>query len=177
MAKIADAVQNGIEHSRAGRKRRMLKRKTTGKATPSGLFLVFKDAMEKHEYGAPKLLTKQEFNMLSGFIKVSLNNSMEDSWIYAIIETVVSKWDRLKRMPLLTRNNKSWVASDRPSLRDFLVCRDSFLDNIELLSREQNVKDNKLTADTSITSVRLRKGPTDDELGSEYEQLLGALDE
>jgi hypothetical protein len=175
MGSLKDAVENGKAHSKRGRKRQMDRRKVSGKATASGIFLVFKDAMSKHNYGASNLLTKQDFNMLNGFIKVALNNNMEDSWIYATIETVVSKWDRLKRMPVLTKNNKSWKVSDRPSLRDFLICRDSFLDNLDQLRREKAVDGNKLMIETSMASEIVQKGPTDEEMELEYERMLGDL--
>ena len=168
---LKEAIDIGKKQSSVARNRRMRKRKFSGTASVSGIILVFKDQMLKLGYGDHPMLTKQDVNMVNGFIRICRGNSYSDAEIYHVVESVVDNWVFLKSKKLKTKNGKEWCVADRPSIRDFLICRDSILYEISLLKEKQA----KPEISHQIESTPVIHGPTQEELDKEYAEMYGDM--
>lgn len=161
-----DAVAKGLQkHKKAWANEKQKYRNRP--ATVTGICVVFADESLKRGHGAMALLSKQTHNICKGFIKLCKNNGLEDAEIYSVIERVVENWDNLKRCKMTTKNGKPFVLSDRPSLRDFLFCRDAILANLDRFY----VQDTPQVYSTGVGESRVKQhGPTQEELDAEFER-------
>ena len=174
---IRETIDTAVVRHKFARRRNLTRRKASGKASASGIFLVFKDKMAELGFGQHGMLTKKEFNMLSGFIKVSKNNGLDDADIYSLVEKVVDSWQSLRSKVLQTKKGIKWVLPDRPSIRDFLVCRDAILNEIADKPVVQESMPLEKAVFQGMTYSPVKRGPTQQEIDEEYMKLMGEYDE
>jgi hypothetical protein len=112
--------------------------------------------------------------MLNGFIKICRNSDWPERKIYESIEALVKYWDYIKTCEHHTLNNKKAALSDRPSLLEFLICRETMLTAIEK-APHQRVE----VRSTETKIVRVTEGdrftPTEEEMQDEYNKLMDEL--
>ena len=139
-------------------------------AYPDKLVQLFNSKFKEHEYGTPPLVIKDVKKLLFGFIKVMRNNNKEEIEIYRIIEKVVEYWDILKTKKHVTLKNRiKMTLGDRPSLHEFLICRESVLASIEKIEVLEEMVQVEATPDEEceVAVAHIRFEPTEEEMEAE----------
>ena len=94
--------------------------------------------------------------------------------IYETIPLLVEHWDYIKTCEHHTLNGKKAALGDRPSLLEFLICRETMLAAIERATR-QKVE----VPLTERKTIQVTKGkrftPRDEEIQEEYNRLMEDL--
>jgi hypothetical protein len=127
--RLEEAIRKGRATSKGSLERRR-KAFRQNPATPNKLVQLFNRTFREEGYGEPPMVTEQVRGMLLGFIKLCRNNELPEEKIYETVQQVVECWGELKSLDHKTLRNKKAILGDRPSLLDFLVCRESILSNL-----------------------------------------------
>jgi hypothetical protein len=178
MSSISDAIEKGKRVALAGRSRRKSRFLSTP-ASPAKLIRLFNNEFTSAGYGEPLPLAKKTRGMMNGFIKLGRNNGWEDEYFYSIIREIVAHWRDLQGKEITTLNNKRVVLGDRPSLLEFLICRDYILSAMEeIKSRPDPVLVEEIQTviepEKTVTDPSLRE-PTEEELEQEYRDRMDEL--
>lgn len=167
-----NAILRGLNKSKQGRERR-INNFYNSPAYPDKLIRLFCSTFRDKDYGEPPPITSQVKGMLNGFIKVCRNSSWPEKKIYEAVKDLVVHWDFIRRQDHSTLNGKRAVLGDRPSLREFLICRESCLTAIDRARRvnilEPTTKEIKAIP---TTKKRKRHTPTEEEMQEEYNKLM-----
>lgn len=112
--------------------------------------------------------------MLHGFIKVCRGNEWPERRIYESIEQLVEHWSYIKKCDHHTLNNRKAALGDRPSLIEFLICRETMLSAITRAGM-QSIKEDTKEIQTIQVSKPKRFTPTEGEMQEEYYRLMEDL--
>lgn len=171
--KLKDAINRARNRSNKGKSRRQ-HNFYNSPASPDKLVQVFNRSFIKHEYGEPPPVTTKVKGMLHGFIKVCRSSEWPERRIYESIEKLVEHWAYIKKCSHHTLNNKKAALGDRPSLIEFLICRETMLSAIAVATYQDIQEDVK-----EIKSIRVGKAkrfePTEEEMQEEYNRLMEDL--
>lgn len=172
MALVKEAVLRGLNKSKQGRERR-INNFYNSPAYPDKLIRLFCSTFRDKGFGSPPPISKQVKNMLNGFIKVCRSSSWTEKKIYETIKDLVIHWEYIKLQDHSTLKGKRAMLGDRPSLLEFLICRESVLSAIEQARRNNIVETPTKEMKTTI-EVKKRKtyAPTDEEMQEEYNKLM-----
>jgi len=167
-----DAILRGLNKSKQGRARR-LHNFYNSPAYPDKLIRLFNTTFKEVDFGKPPPVTKQVKGMLNGFIKVCRSNSWNERSIYEAIKDLVIHWDYIKKQEHHTLKGSRATLGDRPSLLEFLICRESILTAIDK-ARRQNILEAEETQTQVVEVTRKKKktGPTEEELENEYNKMM-----
>lgn len=168
--KLKDAVARARKKSDKGRDRRK-HNFYNSPANPDKLVLTFNRSFTKHDYGEPPPITSKVKGMLHGFIKVCRSSGWAERRIYESIERLVEHWDYIKKLDHHTLNNKKAALGDRPSLIEFLICRETMLSAIDR-ARMQSIEEDTREIKTIKVTRGKRFAPTEEEMQEEYERML-----
>lgn len=168
--KLADAVGRAKKRSMQGRERRQ-HNFYNSPAYPDKLIRLFGSHFREAGYGEPPPVTKKVKGMMSGFIKVCRSSGWVEKRIYQTVELLVKNWEVIKRQDHHTLNGKKAALGDRPSLLEFLICRETMLTAIASSDRRKIE-----TTSEETKTVQVERGqrftPTDEELQAEYERMM-----
>ena len=111
--------------------------------------------------------------MLNGFIKVCRSSSWPEKKIYETIKDLVIHWEYIKLQDHSTLKGKRAMLGDRPSLLEFLICRESVLTAIDR-ARRLNVREPSTKEMKTVVEVKKRKtyAATEEEMQEEYNRLM-----
>ena len=168
--KLKNAINRARRKSNKGRERRK-HNFYNSPANPDKLVLTFNRSFVKYEYGEPPPITSKVKGMLHGFIKVCRGSGWAERKIYESIEKLVEHWDYIKRIDHHTLNNKRAALGDRPSLIEFLICRETMLSAIDRADMQVIEEDTKEIKSIQVTSGK-RFTPTEEEMQEEYNKLM-----
>ena len=167
-----EAILRGLNKSKQGRQRRLHKFYNSP-AHPDKLIRLFNITFKEVDFGEPPPVTKQVRGMLNGFIKVCRSNSWNEKSIYETIKDLVIHWDYIKLQDHHTLKGSKAALGDRPSLLEFLICRETILTAIDK-ARRQNIIEAESTPTQVVEVTRKKKktGPTEEELENEYSKMM-----
>ena len=168
--KLEDAVSRARDRSNRWRERRK-HNYYNSPANSDKLVRLFNNSFRDQEYGEPPPVTAKVRGMLSGFIRVCRGNGWVERSIYETIPKIVEHWDYIKKCEHQTLNGKRAALGDRPSLLEFLVCRETMLAAIERAGKQKIVEDIKERQVVKVTRGR-RFTPTEEEMQEEYNRLM-----
>jgi hypothetical protein len=168
--KLEDAITRAKERSMQGRERRK-HNFYNSPAFPDKLIRLFGTHFRECGYGEPPPTTQKIKGMLSGFIKVCRSNGWQEKRIYKTVELLVKNWPEVKRYEHHTLNNKKAQLGDRPSLLEFLICRETMLTAIHTSSQRKIESTSKETKSIKVSRGQ-RFTPTDEEMQAEYERMM-----
>jgi len=135
------------------------------------LIRLFNSSFRESEYGEPPPVTAKVKGMMSGFIKVCRSNGWSERSIYETMPMIVKHWDYIKKCEHHTLNGKKAALGDRPSLLEFMICRETMLAAITKATSQKIVEDTK-----EIKTVKVTRGkrftPTEEEMQEEYNRLM-----
>ena len=179
MSSIKAAIQRGMLKAQEGRSRRVSKF-FSAPASPDKLIRLFRTESISHGFGEPVPIAKKTRGMLSGFIKLGRNNGWEEKQLYDTIKTIVANWGELRKKELTSLNGKRIVLSDRPSLLEFLIGRDSILSALhEIKNREPEKSEMDLHTVTGSEVVNETSKVVEDsleaEMQREYEKMMDQI--
>ena len=167
--KLRDAVNIGKDKSLKGKSRRLAKYMKSS-AYPDKLIRVFNRRFRECGYGTPPPVSKKVKGMLSGFIKVCRGSGWEEEEINKIPGQLVDNWDFIKKQDNTTLNGKRAMLGDRPSLLEFLICRESVLNALEkskYYNKEVVVKETE-----SIEVIEQEDDSREEQMAEEYQRLM-----
>ena len=75
-------------------------------------------------------------------------------------------------MENLSLKGKNATLGDRPSLLEFLVCRESVLSNIDKAKKQEEDVPDMYKQIAGVKTRSVAKGPTDEELAEQYGQQM-----
>lgn len=168
--KLEDAIKRASRKSNKGRDRRV-SNFYNSPANADKLVQVFSKGFRKHGHGEPPPTSSKARNMLFGFIKVCRGSGWPERKIYESIELLVEHWKYIKKLDHHTLNGKKAAIGDRPSLIEFLICRETMLSGIERATRQAIGEDIKERKPIEYTKGR-RFAPTEEEMQKEYNRLM-----
>lgn len=173
MNTLQEAIARAKEKSDRGRSRQ-LNIFYNNPSSPNKLLRVFNKKFVECDFGNPPPVTKQVMGMLSGYIKLCRNNGWEEKSIYTTIESVVENWRFLRTQQITTmKNNKLAALGDRPSLLEFLICRDSMLSAIHSMKyRKEEPKKEEVK---TVRAKLVKHGPSEEDLQSDFENDMESL--
>ena len=176
MSSIQDAIARGLQKSREGRSRRVSRFFSTP-ASPDKLIRLFFTECISNEYGEPVPLSKKTRGMMSGFIKLGRNNGWKEEKFYSIIKSIVINWGELRKKDLTSLNGKRIVLSDRPSLLEFLIGRDSILSALyEIENRPEVVYEMDMETTSDVESIESSQDDSlEAEMQKEYERMMDRM--
>ena len=170
---LQDAINRANSKSKQGRERRK-HNFYNSPANSDKLVRLFGSNFREYKFGEPPPVTTKVRGMLNGFIKVCRNNGWVERSIYETIPLLVEHWDYIKTCEHHTLNGKKAALGDRPSLLEFLICRETMLAAIERATR-QKVE----VPLTERKTIQVTKGkrftPRDEEIQEEYNRLMEDL--
>jgi len=166
---IKEALQRGRARAKEGRSRREAKF-SSAPASPNKLIRLFNSKFQENDYGSPLPLAQKTRGMLNGFIRLGRNNGWEEKKFYGVITDVVENWETLKRKEIRTLNGKKVLLSDRPSLLEFLIARDSILSKLYEIKNEE-LKEDEVKI-TSIETEEKKFSPSEEDMESEMEKQM-----
>lgn len=132
MPTLADLMLQGgpgVKLHEEAKKRRSTKR-VLGPLNRSRLISHFNERMRLEDYGEPSPLTKEDYNMINGVVKLFNVNDVDPKEVFDFVGDLVHYWNKLRNMETVTLKGKNWVLNVRPSLRDIVICRESLLANL-----------------------------------------------
>jgi len=167
-----DAISRGLKKSQDGRARRV-HNFYNSPAYPDKLIRLFYSTFRDKNYGEPPPITSQVKNMLNGFIKVSRASEWNEKKIYDTVKDLVLHWEYIKKQDHHTiKTGKRAMLGDRPSLLEFLICRESVLTAIDKAKRSNILE----PSGREIQNVQMKKRkshtPSEDEMQEEYNKLM-----
>ena len=166
MTNTRDAIINGLKKSKQGRDRRV-HNFYNSPAYPDKLIRLFCSTFRERNFGEPPPVSSQVKNMLNGFIRVCRSSQWNEKKIYETIKDLVTHWSYIKKQDHTTLKGKRAMLGDRPSLLEFLICRESVLTAIDQAKRS-----NILEPTREIQSLRVKKRkkytPTEEEMQEAY---------
>jgi hypothetical protein len=168
--KLEDAINRARQRSDKGRARRK-HNFYNSPATADKLIQLFSTNFRKYGYGEPPPVTVKVRGMLNGFIKVCRSSEWAERRIYQTLELLVEHWDYVKKCDHHTLNMKKAALGDRPSLLEFLICRETMLAAIDRAVNQTIVEDVKEIQTVKVTSGT-RFEPTEEEMQEEYNRLM-----
>jgi hypothetical protein len=168
--KAEDAIQRAKDKSDKGRARRTSKFYNSP-ANSDKLIRLFSTSFREFKFGEPPPTTKKVRGMLSGFIKVCRGSGWSERRIYETIPLLVKHWDYIKKCEHHTLNGKKAALGDRPSLLEFVICRETMLAAIDKAMR-QSVKTSTTERKTIQVTSGKRFTPTEEEMQEEYNRLM-----
>ncbi len=167
-----EAILAAMKKSDTGRSRR-LKKLYNSPASPDKLIRVFASTFRDTDYGTPPPVTVHVRGMLSGFIKVCRSSNWEESKIYETIKHLVVHWDYIKLQDHHTlKNNRQVKLGDRPSLLEFLICRETILSAIELAGRDNITEVTTSISEVTVVEKRKQFAPSEDDMQADYERQM-----
>lgn len=116
------------------------KKQITKRATHYGIVRTFNYYYTWNDWGNHPILTKQESNMIHGFIKVLKNNHYEDADIYQIVIDFIEKYDDIKDAKYIS-HGKPYQLGMRPNLKDFLLCRNQIIEELSKVEKRKSQND------------------------------------
>ena len=168
--RLDDVVTRAKNKSNQGRERR----KNNFYNSPASfkkLIRVFSTEFRECGYGEPPPTTEKVRGMLSGFIKVCRSSHWAERKIYESVSLLVKNWDYIRKCEHHTLNGKKAALGDRPTLLEFLICRETMLSAIER-SLQQKVEVTTREVKTIQTERATRFTPTEEEMQEEYNRLM-----
>ena len=168
--RLEDAVGRAKSKSEQGRERRR-HNFYNSPAYPDKLIRLYYTKFRECGYGEPPPVTSKVKGMLSGFIKVCRSNSWAERRVYETIELLVSNWGFIKKCEHHTLNGKKAALGDRPSLLEFLICRETMLSAI-VKSTKHKVEVKAKERKTIKVTKGKRFAPTEEEMQDEYNRLM-----
>lgn len=172
--KLEDAINRAKQKSNKGRSRRK-HNFYNSPAYSDKLIRLFNTNFREYGYGDPPPVTKKVKGMLNGFIKVCRSSDWPESKIHESIELLVKHWDYIKKRPHHTLNNKKAALGDRPSLLEFVICRETMLSAIASAVYQKTEVKSTETKTVQVTRGK-RFTPTDEEMQAEYEKMMEDLE-
>jgi hypothetical protein len=170
---LDDAINRAKSKSAKGRERRK-SNFYNSPANSDKLIRLFGASFREHEYGEPPPVTKKVRGMLNGFIKVSRSSGWPERKIYNSILLLVKHWEYVKKCDHHTLNGKKAALGDRPSLLEFVICRETMLNAIDRATRQRIEVDIKERKTVEVTKGK-RFVPTEEEMQEEYNRLMEDL--
>lgn len=168
--KLEDAINRAKDKSMQGRNRRK-HNFYNSPAYPDKLIRLFNTKFKEYGYGTPNPINQKVKGMLNGFIKVCRSSGWAERRIHETLELLVKHWDYVKTYDHHTLNGKKAVVGDRPSLLEFLICRETMLAAVDKAMRQK--KEVTMRETKSITTIgRKQFSPTDEEMQEEYNRLM-----
>jgi uncharacterized protein YifE (UPF0438 family) len=167
---LDDAINRAKCKSEKGRERRKCNFYNSP-ANSDKLIRVYATKFRECEFGEPPPVTKKVKGMLSGFIKVCRSSGWVERRIYETVELLVEHWEYVKRCDHHTLNGKKAALGDRPSLLEFLICRETMITAIDKAMRQTIVEDTNERKSIQVTSGK-RFTPTEEEMQEEYNKLM-----
>jgi hypothetical protein len=168
--RLEDAVGRALDRSNQGRERRK-HNFYNSPAYPDKLIRLYGSKFRECGYGEPPPVNSRVKGMLSGFIKVCRSNGWAEYRIYEAIELLVANWTFIKKCDHHTLNGKKAALGDRPSLLEFLICRETMLSAI-WKSTKHKVEVKSKERVTIKTTKGKRFTPTEEEMQEEYSRLM-----
>ena len=167
-----DAILRGLSKSKQGRERR-LNNFYNSPAYPDKLIRLFNSTFRDKGFGEPPPIKKEVKNMLNGFIRVCRGSNWSEKKIYEAMKDLVVHWDFIRLQDHNTLKGKRAVLGDRPSLWEFMICRESILTAIDK-ARRVNVLEPIAKEIKPIEVVKEKKShtPTEEEMQEEYNKLM-----
>lgn len=167
-----DAILRGLNKANEGRARRV-SNFYNSPAYPDKLIRLFCSTFREKNFGEPPPISNQVKNMLNGFIKVCRGSSWPEKRIYETVKDLVVHWDYIKLQDHISLNGKRAMLGDRPSLREFLICRETVLTAIAKAQRS-NILEPPSREIQTIQSTKEKKKhtPTEEEMQKEYNKLM-----
>ena len=145
-------------------------------AFPDKLVRLFNSKYVEFGYGSPMPITKQVRGMLSGFIKVCRSSGWHEMKIYKSIENIVINWNFIKKCDHHTmKNHKKVLLGDRPSLLEFLICRETILFAVEKAIAVEQSMENAITKEIKpiqVQSIRKSFAPSEEDMEEEYNRMM-----
>lgn len=167
-----EAILRGLNKSKQGRERR-INNFYNSPAYPDKLIRLFNSTFRDKGFGDPPPISKQVKNMLNGFIRVCRGSNWTEKKIYESIRDLVVHWEYIKLQDHKTLKGKRALLGDRPSLWEFVICRESILTAIEKARRvdilEPTTKEVKTV---EVEKKRKTHTPTEEEMQEEYNRLM-----
>ncbi len=139
MSSAYDAIKRGMQKAAEGRSRRVARASSTP-ASLNKLIRIFNREYKDEGYGDPLPLAKKTLGMFSGFIKLGRSNDWTDEKFVDTVKSVVSNWQELRKKDITSLNGKRMMLSDRPSLLEFLIGRDSVLSALHEIENRPEVE-------------------------------------
>lgn len=168
--KLEDAVNRAKNKSLQGRERRQ-HNFYNSPAYPDKLIRLFNSKFAENGFGKPPPTSSKVKGMLNGFIKVCRSSGWSERRVYETLELLVKHWNYVKTYDHHTLNGKKAMVGDRPSLLEFLICRETMLTAIDKAMRQKKEVTTKETK-AIRTTERTRFTPTDKEYEEEYNRLM-----
>jgi hypothetical protein len=142
-------------------------------AYPDKLIRTFNRKFRECGFGTPPPVSKKVRGMLNGLIKVCRGSDWEEETINRLPELLVDNWEFIKKQDHHTLTGKRAMLGDRPSLLEFLICRESVLNAIER-SKYYNQKEE--VANTDTPSIEVKENDTRTtrsvDIADEYEKMM-----
>jgi len=172
--KVKDAIHAALSKSKEGECRRQ-NNLYKSSASPDKLIRLFNCTFRNEGFGEPPPMSQKVRGMLSGFIKVCRRSGWEEGGIYSTVEQLVKCWNYIKKQEHHTLNGKRAALGDRPSLLEFLICRETILSAIFKASTHQIEPTSSESKTIEVKLARKRFFPTEEEMQNEYNQLMEDL--
>ena len=167
---LQDAIDRANSKSKQGRERRK-HNFYNSPANSDKLTRLFGTSFRECGYGEPPPITVKARGMLSGFIKVCRNSGWAERRIYERISLLVEHWDYIKTCEHHTLNGKKAALGDRPSILEFLICRETMLAAIDKATRQRVEVTTRERKTIKVTKGK-RFTPTEEEMQEEYNKLM-----
>jgi len=168
--KLKDVFSRAEDRRNKGRERRKHNFYNSPASTDK-LIRLFGASFRECGYGEPPPVTTKVRGMMNGFIKVCRSSEWAERRIYETMPLLVEHWDYIKTCEHHTLNGKKAALGDRPSLLEFLICRETMLAAIDRAKRQKvevTVQERK--------TIRVTRGkrftPTEEEMQEEYNRLM-----
>lgn len=170
--KTKDAILQALVKSKQGRDRRV-HNFYNSPAYPDKLIRLFYSTFRDNNFGEPPPITSQVKNMLNGFIRVCRSSEWNEKKIYTTIKDLVIHWDYIKKQDHHTmKSGKRAMLGDRPSLLEFLICRESVLTAIDQAKRSNILEPSGREIQTVQMKKRKSHTPSEEEMQEEYNKLM-----
>jgi hypothetical protein len=167
-----ESIQQGLKKSKAGRARRV-NNFYNSPAYPGKLIQLFCSTFREQNFGEPPPISSQVKNMLNGFIRVCRSSNWNERKIYTTIKDLVLHWDYIKKQNHSTiKTGKRAMLGDRPSLLEFLICRESVLTAIDQARRSNILEPSGKEIKNVLLKKRRRYTPSEAEMQAEYEKQM-----
>ena len=167
-----DAILRGLNKSKEGRARRV-STFYNSPAYPDKLIRLFCSTFREKNFGEPPPISNQVKNMLNGFIKVCRGSTWPERKIYETVKDLVVHWDYIKLQDHTTLKGKRAMLGDRPSLLEFLICRESVLTAIDKAHRSNILEPPSKEIQTiQFKKEKTKHTPTEEEMQEEYNKLM-----
>ena len=167
-----EAILRGLNKANKGRERRV-NNFYNSPAYPDKLIRLFCSTFRDKGFGEPPPIKKEVKNMLNGFIKVCRGSNWPERKIYETVKDLVVHWDYIKLQDHNTLKGKRAVLGDRPSLWEFVICRESILAAIHKAQRSNILEPSSREIQTIQFKKEKKKHiPTEEEMQEEYNKLM-----